>query len=132
MVGRFAILLIMKTKIAVVAVSAALFAAIGCSSPGRGFVVPVEDVPYVLAPGRTFEGAVCRAAARRRWTPQKISAETIRCTLVQREHRVVVDVVQKGSSFSIRLVESNIPIPKYNQWVDNLRREIVARAALVD
>lgn len=94
--------------------------------------MPVEDVSYVLAPGRTFEGAVCRAAARRRWAPQKISAETIRCTLVQREHRVVVDVVQKGSSFSIRLVESNIPIPKYNQWVDNLRREIVARAALVD
>ena len=120
------------SSIAAVAVFAALFAATGCSSPGRGSIASVEDVSYVLAPGRTFEGAVCRAAARRRWTPQKVSPETIRCTLVQREHRVVVDVVQKGSSFSIRLVESNIPAPKYNQWVNNLRREIVAMAALID
>ncbi|MBR6735175.1 MAG: DUF1294 domain-containing protein [Kiritimatiellae bacterium] len=32
-------------------------------------------------------------------------------------------------SFSIRLVQSNIPVRKYNQWANNLGREIVFRAS---
>ena len=53
----------------------------------------------------------------------------MRCTLEQRENRVVADVVpMPGGTFDIRCVESNIPARKYNQWADNLRREIVVRA----
>ena len=45
-------------------------------------------------------------------------------------HLVVVDVVPNGSNaFSIRFVQSNIPVRKYDQWVNNLSREIVFQAA---
>jgi hypothetical protein len=50
--------------------------------------------------------------------------------LSQREHMVVVDVVPIGEkAFSIRMVQSNIPVRKYDQWVNNLSREIVMRAS---
>ena len=62
--------------------------------------------------------------------PQAQANGTIRCTLTQREHLVVVDVVPNGEqSFSIRLVQSNIPVRKYNQRANNLSREIVLQAS---
>ena len=55
----------------------------------------------------------------------------VRCTLSQRKNLVVVDVVPNGpQSFSIRPVECNIPPRKYDQWVNNLIREIMYRAGL--
>ena len=84
----------------------------------------------MLAPGRTLVGAVTVAAARRGWLPHAQANGTIRCTLTQRKHLVVVDVVPNGEqSFSIRLVQSNIPVRKYNQWANTLSREIVFRAS---
>ena len=91
---------------------------------------PVENVSVELAPGRTLQGAIMAAAAHRRWLPTKKADGTIRCTLSQREHMVGVDVVPVGEkAFSIRMVQSNIPVRKYDQWVNNLSREIVMRAS---
>ena len=91
---------------------------------------PVENVSVELAPGRTLQGAIMAAAAHRRWLPTKQADGTVRCTLSQREHMVVVDVVPVGEkAFSIRMVQSNIPVRKYDQWVNNLSREIVMRAS---
>ncbi len=91
---------------------------------------PVENVSVELAPGRTLQSAIMAAAAHRRWLPTKQADGTIRCTLSQREHMVVVDVVPVGEkAFSIRMVQSNIPVRKYDQWVNNLSREIVMRAS---
>ena len=105
---------------------------VGCSSTGADGYAPaqIENVAVTLAPGRTLAGAVTAAATRRRWMPQAQANGTIRCTLTQREHLVVADVVPNGEqSFSIRLVQSNIPVRKYNQWANNLSREIVFQAS---
>ena len=117
--------------------AAALVAAMGCGMAGcetsadvGGVPALIENVNVTLAPGQTFASAVTQAATRRRWVPQQQANGTIRCTLTQREHLVIVDVVPTGpQSFSIRLVQRNIPVRKYNQWANNLSREIVARAA---
>ena len=80
--------------------------------------------------GTLTTGAIMAAATRRRWLPQAQAGGTIRCTLSQRDHMVVVDVVPNGEqSFSIRMVQSNIPVRKYDQWVNNLSREIVYQAS---
>ena len=120
--------------LAMIAAAAALPAVAifsGCASGGGSPAMPAEIYggQYVLAEGRTFDAAVKAAAANRRWTAQTLENGTVRCTLVQREHRVVADVVPlPGNAFAIRCVESNIPAKKYMQWADNLRREIVFRA----
>ena len=104
----------------------------GCMSSDTATAAPtpVENVSVELAPGRTLSGAIMAAAVYRRWLPTKQADGTVRCTLSQREHKVVVDVVQVGEkSFSIRMVQSNIPVRKYDQWVNNLSREIVMRAS---
>ena len=105
---------------------------VGCNSTAVDGYAPaqIENVTVTLAPGRTLASAVTAAAARRGWLPHAQANGTIRCTLSQREHLVVVDVVPNGDqSFSIRLVQSNISVRKYNQWVNNLSREIVFRAS---
>ena len=105
---------------------------VGCSSTGADGYAPaqIENVAVTLAPGRTLAGAVTAAAARRGWLPHAQANGTIRCTYSQRQHLVVVDVVPNGEqSFSIRLVQSNIPVRKYNQWANNLSREIVFQAS---
>ena len=115
--------------IAVASVAAALVAGCKTGPYYEGRPQDIVDVPYALAPGRTFGDAVNAAAARRRWVPQALGNGTIRCTLDQREHHVVVDVVPAEGTFSIVYVESNIPNAKYSQWANNLSREIAARAA---
>ncbi len=104
---------------------------VGCSTtPAQTAVTPVENVAVEYAQGRTFASAVELAASRRRWLPQAQADGSIRCTLSQREHLVVVDVIPAGAkAFSIRMVQSNIPVQKYNQWVNNLTREIVLQAS---
>ena len=118
---------LMKSLVAAAA-AVALFS--GCASGGLPErPCEIHGVQYTLAPGRTFESVVVDAAARRRWMAHRLANGTMRCTLLQREHRVVVDVVPApGGTFGIHLVESNISARKYNQWVENLRREIVFRA----
>lgn len=104
----------------------------GCLSSGLEATLPanVENVAVAVAQGRTLKEAVVTAAARRRWTPSELGDATIRCTLVQRSHRVVVDVhLLDAQHYSIRMVESNIPARKLAQWVNNLRREIARHAA---
>ena len=122
-------------KVPVSVVAAAMFSAAalvsGCSSVDPSVTPPeISNVQYELAQGRTFVSVVRDAATRRRWSVQALADGTVRCTIVQREHRVVADVVPgPGSTFSIRCVESNIPVKKYNQWAENLRRDIVFLAA---
>ncbi len=122
----------MKALVLVAAVAALPAVAVfsGCASGGSSEMPrEIRSVQYTLASGRTFESVVIDAATRRRWLPQKLANGTMRCTLEQREHRVVADVVpMPGGTFDIRCVESNIRARKYNQWADNLCREIVFRA----
>ena len=118
-------------KLMIVVMAGALGLA-GCLSSGPEATLPanVENVAVAVAQGRTLKEAVVTAAARRRWTPSEIGDATIRCTLVQRSHRVVVDVhLLDAQHYSIRMVESNIPARKLAQWVNNLRREIARHAA---
>ena len=117
-------------------VAGALAVAIGCGMVGcqseevAAAPAPVENISFTLAQGRTFASAVTTAATHRRWLPQVQADGTIRCTISQREHLVVVDVVPVGTqAFSIRQVQSNIPVRKYDQWVNNLSREIVFQAS---
>ena len=112
-------------------ISAVCCCMVGCSTtPAQTAVTPVENVAVEYAQGRTFASAVTLAATRRRWLPQAQADGSIRCTLSQREHLVVVDVVPVGAkAFSIRMVQSNIPVRKYDQWVNNLSREIVLQAS---
>lgn len=118
-------------------VAVALVAILGCGLAGcfstsvdEGAPMPVENISVTLAPGRTLTGAIMTAASQKRWLPQAQADGAIRCTLSQRQHLVVVDVVPNGDrAFSIRCVQSNIPVRKYNQWVNNLSREIVYQAS---
>ena len=104
------------------------FGIAGCSTP-EAAPQPVENISVTLAQGRTLQSAVMAAAARRRWTPSS-QGNVVRCTLSQREHLVIVDVVLSDDrTFSIRQVQSNIPVRKYDQWVNNLSREIVFQAS---
>ena len=104
------------------------FGIAGCSTPEVA-PQPVENVTVTLAQGRTLKSAVMTAATRRRWVPSA-QGNVVRCTLSQREHLVVVDVVlMDARTFSIRQVQNNIPIHKYDQWVNNLSREIVFQAS---
>ena len=121
-----------KRVVAVALCAAIGFGLAGCFSAAvdQGAPTPVENISVKLAPGRTLPGAINAAASRRRWLPQEQDNGTIRCTLSQREHQVVVDVVPHGDrAFSIRMVQSNIPVRKYDQWVNNLSREIVFQAS---
>ena len=106
-----------------------LAAVSGCRSVAIGVGEPVVDVPVFVAEGYSLERAIVSAAQRRRWLPKKTDEKTYRLTIIQRKNRCVVDVVMNGEkSFSILPVESNIPVRKYDQWVQNLWREIVHRA----
>ena len=117
-------------KIVKIAALVAVLGFGGCFTPESATPQPVENVTVVLAQGKTLQGAVMTAAARRRWVPSAQGGNVVRCTLSQREHLVVVDVVlTDAQTFSIRMVQCNIPVRKYDQWVNNLSREIVFQAA---
>lgn len=103
----------------------------GCSlfqSVGTG--APVKDVQVTVAQGKSLADAMISAANRRGWTVAKNADGSYRLSILQRSNRCIVDVVLNGNaSFSILPVESNIPVRKYDQWVNNLQREIIHRAA---
>ena len=102
----------------------------GCLSGGEaGVGAPEENVAVVLAPNQTLQNATIAAANRWGWKTTVLSPTVVRCSIDQRSNHVAVDVVLEKDSFSIRGVESNIPVRKYEQWVTRLRREIVLRAS---
>ena len=109
----------------VIAISMAMgFGIIGCES--TDLPIQAENVSVILASGHTLPSAVASAATRRGWLPQKQEDGTIRCTFHRKDNLVVVDVVPSDKqSFSVRLVESNVPVRKYNQWVNNLVHDII-------
>jgi hypothetical protein len=124
-------MLSMKKIIVRILVAAAVAASVaGCVTSAHVPMVQVENVPVAVAPGRTLAGAITSAAMRRRWWPAVLPNGVIRCTLVQRRGKVVVDVVpHSNSAYSIRCVESNLKNNKYNQWIGNLCRSIAREAA---
>ncbi len=92
--------------------------------------VEVDNATVVVAQGRNLRNAVVQAATRRRWIAQELENGDIRCKIVQRNNVVAIDIVIKNeTTYAIRFVESNIPNRKYNQWVNNLQREIAKWAA---
>ena len=102
----------------------------GCTSSRiGGLPPPSENVMYVLAEGKTFQQVVVRAAAKRRWESQLMDNGAIRCTLRQRKNVVVIDIVPTGHQlFSMRPVQSNIAMRKFEKWIANLKRDIVIQA----
>lgn len=114
-----------------IVVAACSLGFVGCLSSGQDATLPadVENVSVVVSSGRSLKEAVVTAASRRHWMPSEVDAQTIRCTLVQRSNKVVVDVrLLDAQHYSIRMVESNIPVRKLAQWVNNLQREIALHA----
>lgn len=115
-------------KIAKVAALVVVLGFVGCFTE-ESAPKPVENISVTPAQGRTLKSAVMMAAAHRRWMPSE-QGNIIRCTLSQRDNLVVVDVVLNDErTFSIRQVQSNIPVRKYDQWVNNLSREIVFQSS---
>ena len=91
----------------------------------------IENVAVTVTEGRQLKDAIVTAATRRRWTPIERDEKTIRCELVQRSHKVVIDItLLDGQHYSIQMVESNVPARKVAQWVNNLQREIAKHAAM--
>lgn len=88
-----------------------------------------ENISVVMSGNRSLSDAVLIAANHHRWKPQVLSPNLVRCTIIQRSNVVVVDVVLAEKSFSIRKVNSTVPERKYNQWANNLQREIVHQAS---
>lgn len=111
-------------------VMTAFLAFAGCrlfQSVGTG--APVENVQVTVATGYSLEKALHSAADRRQWSPQKLKEGVYRLTINQRNNHCCVEVHLNGNeSFSILPVSSNIPVRKYDQWVNNLQREICHRA----
>ena len=100
-------------------------------APPATFPAPIAKVSVVANGGRAaLKAAIIKAATRRRWTPEETAPDVIRCTLVQRQHKVEIDVRLTGdSSYSVTCVSCNIPVKKYDQWVNNLQRDIAKFAA---
>lgn len=105
--------------------------ACGCmSEPVQIQPAPVASVGVAVGAQRSLQQAVVAAAARRRWVPNVVSDKVIRCTFVQRQHKVEIDVVlESPTAYTIACVSCNIPEAKYQQWIGNLQREIAKQAA---
>ena len=105
----------------------------GCATSSAPKVItpePVMGVSVVAKDRETLEKAVIAAATRRRWVPSATAESTVRCTLVQRQNKVEIDVVLEGAdSYSIKCVSCNVPLAKYQQWINNLQREIALQAS---
>ena len=87
--------------------------------------IEVDNAMVVVTPGHDLRSAVVQAATHRRWSVQAMANGDIRCQIVQRKNVVTIDIVVKSdTTYAIRFVESNIPNRKYNQWINNLQREI--------
>ena len=103
-----------------------------CSDPVSISPSPITGVSVVVKDREALEKAVVMAATRRRWVPSVKADSTVRCTLVQRQHKVEIDVVLEGAnSYSINCVSCNIPLAKYQQWINNLQREIAWQASKI-
>ena len=104
----------------------------GCVFPRP--LVTVENTPLVLIEGRQMKDIIVSAAAHKGWGTAQVAPDVIRCTLVARIHKVVVDVKFSKTNFSISYVGSeNMGYDpasktinrKYNQWVRNLEAQII-------
>ena len=89
--------------------------------------------PLTVKQGNSLRDAIFAAANRRRWIAADNGPGVVRCTLMPRGHRVVVDVYYNDKGITIRYVESeNMSYDpsdkeisrKYEQWVKNLQVEI--------
>lgn len=117
----------MKFKIMSLVVFTLLFG--GCSlllPTGVGDAVEHEHIR--LSNGGTFADAVMVSAQKRGWRFSLQSAKEWELSLQKRNYLCVVKVVDEGDAFSILPVQSNVAIYTYNQWVGNLRQDIVRNA----
>ena len=110
-------------------VGLALAALMGCSSTPKAPPPNFENISVVVANGKTLKDAIVHAAARRRWLVSEVSANVLRCSILQRSNKVEIDIsVQGPTTHSIRFVSSNIPANKYLKWVNNLQHDIAKNA----
>ena len=108
----------------------------GCGTNGGGAEQPQDMVVgstitvSVVSPSiERLKGAVIQAATHRRYVPEVIDAQTVRCTLMKRAHRVVVDVrMESAAAYTIICRECTVSKNKYAQWMMNLQRSIAKLA----
>ena len=103
-------------------------------------VPSIDNVPItVVKAGRNTSEVIRTAAARKGWATSESQPGTVRCTLIVRTHKVVVDIPYTKNSFSIHYVDSvdmeydkqgKMINRKYIQWVRNLEKQIMLEAAL--
>lgn len=99
----------------------------GCHLIGIVSTLPenVGPVSVFVFEGQQLKAAVIKAAVHRGWTPEMTGDSTIRCTIVRRKNRVVIDVrLIDEKHYAIDMIESNTSARKVMQWVGNLQREI--------
>lgn len=85
----------------------------------------IENILTIAGSRDELRAAIIKGASRRGWMATDKSEDTIRCVLLKRSHKVVVDIKMLDEShFSIIFVSSNVRNGKYYQWVDNLRNDI--------
>lgn len=104
----------------------------GCVTQQYPKVNP-QSITVQVSSAKLLHNNIIRAAASRGWTTNSIRDNTVRCTLTKGDHSVVVDVVYSDKDFSVIYVDSvNMRYDpssdsisrKYNQWVNNLVRDI--------
>ena len=109
----------------------------GCFSPQS--VPSIDRVPVtVVKAGRGMSEVIRTAAAKKGWAASEAKPGTVRCTLLVRTHKVVVDIPYTKDSFSIHYVDSEdmeydaqnkMINRKYIQWVRNLEKQIMIEAS---
>ena len=103
-----------------------------CGDGASSLPAEISNVAVPTKDRESLKRAIVVAATRRRWTPSEIAPNVIRCTLIQRSHRVEVDfTLTKDNTYSITCRFCNIPKKKYDQWINNLQREIVKQLSML-
>lgn len=110
-------------------IGVALLALMGCSSAPKAPPPDFNNIAVTVASGKSLKDVIVTSAARRRWLVSEVSANELRCSILQRSNKVEIGISINGpTTYSIRFVSSNIPEAKYLQWVNNLQREIAKNA----
>ncbi len=117
---------------------AVFFGCVSCASMRLQSVSAMDNMKYAVPACKDFKTAVCRAAIDRRWSVQEVRRGVLRCSLMARNHTVVVDVVYDRQNFSVVYVDStnmmydanaDVINSRYHHWVRNLVKDIQVYAS---
>jgi hypothetical protein len=108
---------------------------------------PLYNPPAVTYPDMTMEDmetAIFEGCAKRGWSPVLVQEGVVDATLYLREHVAVVRIAFVPGRFTMKYVSSEklnygkdkngeeLIHPRYNEWVQNLKNDIVVALAQRD